>query len=378
MFHIFHQSVVESTICFSASFGTAASKPETKETDKEGWLCAGDCSGADCKKRNAARKKKKGSWVLQHIQHQCPSLGHSKSQQLGEAEQAEAERTQHLNDHLARTLHQEMKVCSDAACRYPSNYNAWSHRIWVLQHMAKGNIKVFHDELSSMRLWVSMHVSDHSGFHYRQFLLKELITELCQTPACTTATRSSQQWSSSVPSSSPQTNGELSGAEVASEERQLSFTTVLQLFYQEMELCSDLIQSFPGHETLWSHRRHVFYLWHQWKGHQHRCQGCGESELKHHSDPGVPDNSPQRHVSQDDVVHRQRRATLPMEVDRVSLADPLDTKRLRRGVLLPHPPTLQTEHMFVRSILDSCCNPEQRSFALAYRKWLDTVVGVQF
>ncbi|KAM4577484.1 protein prenyltransferase alpha subunit repeat-containing protein 1 [Odontesthes bonariensis] len=318
-------------------------------------------------------------WVLQHIQLQIPSVGHSKSQQLGEEEQAEAERTQHLSDHLARTLHQEMKVCSDAACRYPSNYNAWSHRIWVLQHMAKGNIKVFHDELSSMRLWVSMHVSDHSGFHYRQFLLKELINELCQTPASTTATCSSQQWSSSVPSSSHQTNGELSGAEVASEERQLSFTEVLQLFYQEMELCSDLIQSFPGHETLWSHRRHVFYLWNQWKEHQHQCHSCGESELTHlsNSDPGVPDSSPQRHVSQDDVVNRQRHATLPMEVDRVSLADPHDTKRLRRGVLLPHPPTLQTEHMFVRCTLDSCCNPEQRSLALAYRKWLDTVVGVQ-
>lgn len=121
--------------------------------------------------------------------------------------------------------------------------------------------QVFHDELSSMRLWVSMHVSDHSGFHYRQFLLKELITELSQTPASTITTCSPQHRSSTVPSNSPnhhshvQANGELSGTEaVAEEERQLSFTTVLQLFRQEMELCSDLIQSFPGHETLWSHR----------------------------------------------------------------------------------------------------------------------------
>ena len=144
------------------------------------------------------------------------------------------------------------------------------------------------------------------------------------------------------------------------------------VYYIEMLKCCYYVST--------SHRRHVFYLWHQWTGHQHQCHSCGESKLKHlsNSDPGVPDNSPQRHVSQDDVVNRQRRATLPMEVDRVSLADPHDTKRLRRGVLLPHPPTLQTEHMFVRSILDSCCNPEQRSFALAYRKWLDTVVGVQF
>lgn len=117
-----------------------------------------------------------------------------------------------------------------------------------------------------MRLWVSMHVSDHSGFHYRQFLLKELIAEVIQTPACTattttTTTSSSQHQSSTVPSSSPhqhssnQANGELPGAEaVGEEDRQINFATVLQLFHEEMELCSDLIQSFPGHEALWSHR----------------------------------------------------------------------------------------------------------------------------
>uniref|UniRef100_A0A8D0L580 Uncharacterized protein n=1 Tax=Sphenodon punctatus TaxID=8508 RepID=A0A8D0L580_SPHPU len=29
-----------------------------------------------------------------------------------------------------------------------------------------------------------------------------------------------------------------------------------------MELCTDLIDTYPGHETLWCHRRHVFYLQH--------------------------------------------------------------------------------------------------------------------
>uniref|UniRef100_E9QAB6 Protein prenyltransferase alpha subunit repeat containing 1 n=1 Tax=Mus musculus TaxID=10090 RepID=E9QAB6_MOUSE len=34
-----------------------------------------------------------------------------------------------------------MEVCSEAAGRYPSNYNAWSHRIWVLQNVAKLDLK---------------------------------------------------------------------------------------------------------------------------------------------------------------------------------------------------------------------------------------------
>ncbi|XP_062241006.1 protein prenyltransferase alpha subunit repeat-containing protein 1 isoform X2 [Platichthys flesus] len=228
-------------------------------------------------------------WVLQQILHQFSAVGHIRKQLQGEAAQAESERSQHVSDHLSRTLQQEIKVCSDAACHYSSNYNAWSHRIWVLQHMAKGNIKVFLDELSSMRLWVSMHVSDHSGFHYRQFLLKELITELYQTPPSTNTTCSLQHQSTTVPSISlhhqnhNQANRELSEAAAAGEgERQLSFTTVFQLFHQEMELCSDLIHAFPGHETLWSHRRHVFYLWHQWRReHQNHCSSNGGNDLVH-------------------------------------------------------------------------------------------------
>ncbi|XP_035986920.1 protein prenyltransferase alpha subunit repeat-containing protein 1 isoform X3 [Fundulus heteroclitus] len=189
-------------------------------------------------------------WVLQHILDQFSSVAQTTEQPV-ESEHPDAERTLLLSNHLNRLIHQEMKVCSDAACRYPSNYNAWSHRIWVLQHMAKGNIKVFHDELSSVHPWVSMHVSDHSGFHYRQFLLKELITELSRSSSsASTIFGSSQHWTSTVPSSSHLANGERSLAYSPSGER---FATVLQLFYQETELCSDLIETFPGHETLWSH-----------------------------------------------------------------------------------------------------------------------------
>lgn len=109
-----------------------------------------------------------------------------------------------------------------------------------------------------MRLWVSMHISDHSGFHYRQFLLKELISELSHAPASSTGSshhRSTTDASSPLNGSHGQANGELSRTDrAAEEERQGALSKVLELFHHEMELCSDLIQSFPGHETLWSHR----------------------------------------------------------------------------------------------------------------------------
>ncbi|KAK5931851.1 hypothetical protein CgunFtcFv8_003612 [Champsocephalus gunnari] len=355
-------------------------------------------------------------WVLQQILGQCSAADRSKKRQQGDAEQGDAERgvaerrdaeqgdagrggaergdtergdaerSQQLSEHLARTLHQEMKVCSDAACRYPSNYNAWSHRIWVLQHMGQGNVKVLHDELSSMRLWVSMHVSDHSGFHYRQFLLKALITELSQTPA---STSSPQQRCSTAPSSSSlhhsQANGELSEGEAATDEEwQLSANTVLQLFHQEMELCSDLIQSFPGHETLWSHRRHVFYLWHHWRREQQQQQQKGSTNgesrsgvLSSNGDPAPPTLSAQSSACGGGGVNGQGHAAQAMEVDGVSLPDPRDSKRLKTGVRPPSPPALPSEPSFVSGFLDGCCNPEQRRFALAYKKWLDTVIGQQ-
>lgn len=99
-------------------------------------------------------------------------------------------------------------------------------------------LQVLHDELSSTRLWVSMHVSDHSGFHYRQHLLKALARELSQVGE-----------SELHPTQQP--NGE-STAGASDDNHQNDILP--QLFHKEMELCTDLIESYPGHETLWCHR----------------------------------------------------------------------------------------------------------------------------
>lgn len=59
--------------------------------------------------------------------------------------------------------------------------------------------------------------------------------------------------------------------------------------------------------------------------------------------------------------------------------DSRDSKRLRRGVLAGEsPPTLAAaEHGFVGAVLDGCSHPEQRRFALEYRKWIDGVANQQ-
>lgn len=127
-------------------------------------------------------------------------------------------------------------------------------------------------------------------------------------------------------------------------------------------------------------RRHVFYLWHSMRRESHHhCSTNGSIESVHlkDSDPVLPEAGDQSCAGHEESVNGQRHASEPMEVDGASLADSRDSKRLKRGVLLPSPPTLPSEHSFVSSILDRCSNPEQRRFALAYKKWLDTVIGQQ-
>lgn len=128
-------------------------------------------------------------------------------------------------------------------------------------------------------------------------------------------------------------------------------------------------------------RRHVFYLWHQWRWeHQHNfngsSNGVAETLHVHSADPGSsPSGSGAGEASTADRPGLA--AAEAMDEDRASLPEPRDSKRLKRGVPMPGTPTLSAEHNFVSGVLDVCCNPEQRRFALAYRKWLDTVIGQQ-
>ncbi|XP_034955859.1 protein prenyltransferase alpha subunit repeat-containing protein 1 isoform X2 [Zootoca vivipara] len=176
-------------------------------------------------------------WVLQQLiqENSLPTLVNK-----GNLETAPTERIQRL-------VKEEMDVCCEAAGRYPSNYNAWSHRAWVLQHLAKLSGKILLDELSSTKHWVAMHVSDHSGFHYRQFLLKSLIggTET----ECT-----GEVHNSAANQQTPRLlkDEEKDEAEATCVEEQPDLPLLLN---EEVELCTDLINTYPGHETLWCHSK---------------------------------------------------------------------------------------------------------------------------
>ncbi|XP_077903672.1 protein prenyltransferase alpha subunit repeat-containing protein 1 isoform X3 [Ictidomys tridecemlineatus] len=255
-------------------------------------------------------------WVLQQLiqETSLPSFVTK-----GNLETIPSERTQRL-------IQEEMEVCGEAAGRYPSNYNAWSHRIWVLQHLAKLDIKILLDELSSTKHWASMHVSDHSGFHYRQFLLKSLMSQ--------TVTDSSVLEKNTLRNEPALVLPKDEEAAASTEEPRINLPHLLE---EEVEFSTDLIDSYPGHETLWCHRRHVFYLQH------------------HLNDP---------------------RLSQAMEVDGLNDSSKQgysqETKRLKRT---PAPDSLglEMEHRFIDQVLSTCRNIEQARYAKAYRKWLVTL-----
>uniref|UniRef100_A0A8C0UH48 Protein prenyltransferase alpha subunit repeat containing 1 n=1 Tax=Cyanistes caeruleus TaxID=156563 RepID=A0A8C0UH48_CYACU len=290
-------------------------------------------------------------WVLQQLiqENSLPSLATK-----GNLGAAPVER-------IHRLVQEEMDVCSEAAGRYPSNYNAWSHRIWVLQHLAKLTVKVLLDELSSTKYWVSMHVSDHSGFHYRQFLLNSLIRRTVTDNNILVQNQMVNEQNTSL-----QKEEESAGTEAAcAEEQSLDLSRRLD---EEMELCSELIDNYPGHETLWCHRRCVFYL------QQHlsnklplvsavlsSVDSSDESLSNSHHSPATG------HMAQ------------AMDVDGLNESSSKqgytqETKRLKRA---PVQDSLgpEMEYRFVDKVLSTCRDVDQARFATAYRKWLVTFLG---
>ncbi|NWT04370.1 PTAR1 protein, partial [Mionectes macconnelli] len=258
-------------------------------------------------------------WVLQQLmqENSLPSLATK-----GNLGAAPVER-------IHRLVQEEMNVCSEAAGRYPSNYNAWSHRIWVLQHLAKLTVKILLDELSSTKYWVSMHVSDHSGFHYRQFLLNSLVGR--------TVTDSNILVNEQNPCL--QKEEESAGTEAAcAEEQSVDLPRRLE---EEMELCTELIDNYPGHETLWCHSDETLNNSHHSPATSHMAQAMDVD--------GLNESSSKQGYTQ-------------------------ETKRLKRA---PMQDSLgpEMEYQFIDKVLSTCRDVDQARFATAYRKWLVTFLG---
>ena len=141
----------------------------------------------------------------------------------------------------------EMDVCTAAARVYPRNYFAWTHRYWVLSRLSP---ELAAAECNTMRQWAAINTSDHAGLFYRGSAVLLAVTN-------STHCQMSQADTSSAPHA-----GDSQPALV-----------VWQLAWAQG---SELQARYPGHESMWRHRR-----WLAWIAHAHAQTRA--LFLRHHS-----------------------------------------------------------------------------------------------
>ncbi|KAL4227340.1 Protein prenyltransferase alpha subunit repeat-containing protein 1 [Mactra antiquata] len=129
------------------------------------------------------------------------------------------------NGQVGNDYHKQMKleinVCTSSADKYPCNYYAWSHRTWIIQHCYNCSTQVLLSELQTSQSWVEKHISDMCGYHYREYLLTTL------------SSQKHQLWI----------------------HFSIQYTSLME---KEHHFILDLISTYPGHETMWYHRKFVF------------------------------------------------------------------------------------------------------------------------
>lgn len=178
----------------------------------------------------------------------------------------------------SQLLDEELRVSVMAADRYANNYHAWNHRMWVMSHLPQAQ-EILSEEWIFSEKWVASHVSEHSGYYYREYLLKQIPESLGHSELCFQFHETLGKFFS------PLKNSDLKGMsfkgsplskslysmvlEVVDTEdlssvcpircEQYPHVLCIGLLAYELLLITELIHLYPGHEALWCHRRFVLF-----------------------------------------------------------------------------------------------------------------------
>jgi len=133
-------------------------------------------------------------------------------------------------------IENELKLCNQLSNRMKCNYHAWSHRQWVLSFSEDFNVELWLSEFKVSEEWSKCHVSDHCGWHHRQFLLNQFQGSL-----------------SNIEQNLQSLLHLLNRASTIKSPCQL----LESLLLEELEKNQDLILNFSAHESLWYYRRFV-------------------------------------------------------------------------------------------------------------------------
>lgn len=136
-----------------------------------------------------------------------------------------------LSAKLATVAAHEMDVCAAAARSYPRNYFAWTHRYWTLSRVSPELVAT---ECDAMQQWAAINTSDHAGLFYRGLvvLLALAHERQCKVSQAETPTPPTDDNNSSV------------------------------AWRLAWEQGAELQARYPGHESLWRHRRLLVWIGH--------------------------------------------------------------------------------------------------------------------
>jgi hypothetical protein len=123
---------------------------------------------------------------------------------------------------------EEVRMCERSCDLYPQNYHAWGHRSFLTSMLA--SLSDLALDLDKADAWTRTHVSDHCGVHHRQVVLMRIETLA-------------------------DADDDVDAVHVASATCACVTCAALSA---EFAYVNRLQQSFPGHESLWMHRRFCY------------------------------------------------------------------------------------------------------------------------
>ena len=163
-------------------------------------------------------------------------------------------------------LQKEKELCRQMAESYPKNYYAWMHRLWLLSSMSR---ELLEEELHFTKSWLLAHVSDHCASNHRIQVILRLIRDSLTT--YDTSTDSRQLLDIETSSTHGTIRPELETHGISSHAGTIDIESKLDnlckywrnrgRFLSDLIMDSDvLIQTRPGSETLWYHRRDIMSI----------------------------------------------------------------------------------------------------------------------
>ncbi|XP_071547426.1 protein prenyltransferase alpha subunit repeat-containing protein 1 [Panulirus ornatus] len=131
------------------------------------------------------------------------------------------------SEYIRQFLFSELDICAWTADKHQNNYHSWNHRLWVIQQFSAyvGLTDVCSLEYETSHSWVSVHVSEHSGLHYLQYLLDSVVSLV--------------------------NDGKVNHIQ----EIVPCVNSVEKLYQKELDFNRDLIEEYTDHEALFCHRR---------------------------------------------------------------------------------------------------------------------------